>query len=312
MKPGRLFAAALLALAATASAADPIRIGLLPAADSIVITIASEEGIFKDKGLEVEPVPFRSALEIGSAMRAGALDGHFGDLMSVLSQNASGVKQAVILTTTRANIGQRCFGLAISPRLSGVIKTVSDLRSASTAMSSSTIIDYLLDRMKDQEKLAPGAIKNVEIRQIPVRMQMLMAGKVDAALLPEPLATAAERQGARIIWDDRKLDEPLAVVALKSRFLNTRTVSAFKEAVSEAARRIEANPSKYRELMVKKRLLPKDGADGYPVVRFSLFPTDDGLPPLPTEDEVRRVGKWMASKGMLKSVPDFKDVVYLR
>ncbi|MDD7022733.1 MAG: ABC transporter substrate-binding protein [Aeromonadales bacterium] len=310
MKIRHLFAAALLALAAIASEANPIRIGLLPAADSIVITVAADEGIFKGKELEVEPIPFRSALEIGSAMRAGALDGHFGDLMNVLSQNASGVRQAVILTTTRTNEGQRCFGLAVSPKLSGSIKSVSDLNGAGTAMSTSTIIDYLLDRMREQEKLPSDAIKDVEIRQIPVRLQMLMAGKVDAALLPEPLLTAAERQGARVVWDDRKLDEPLAVVSLKQELLDPRTVKAFGEAVSEAARRIEADPGKYRALMVKKRLLPKDGAESYPMVRFSLFGTKDGLPPLPTEEEVRRVGEWMTSKGMLKSVPDFKDVVY--
>ncbi|MGN0909476.1 MAG: ABC transporter substrate-binding protein [Succinivibrio sp.] len=310
MNKGRLFAAAALFALASAASAGALRIGVLPAADSIVLTVASEEGIFRQKGIEVETVPFRSAIEIGSAMRAGALDGHFGDLMNVLSQSASGVGQSVILTTTRTSSDQRCFGLAVSPRLSNSVKSASDLKGASTAMSSSTIIEYLLDRMKEQQKLPKDAMRNVEIRQIPVRMQMLMAGKVDAALLPEPLVTAAERQGAMVVWDDRQLNEPLAVVSLRKGCLDGRTVSAFREAVSEAARRIEADPDRYRALMVQRRLLPKDGAEGYPMVRFSLFGTSDGLPPLPTREEVSRVGQWMLSKGMLKALPAYGDVVY--
>lgn len=50
-------------------------------------------------------------------------------------------------------------------------------------MSAATIIDYLLDRMKTEEKLPAGAVKNVEIRQIPIRLQMLLAGKVETGAL---------------------------------------------------------------------------------------------------------------------------------
>jgi NitT/TauT family transport system substrate-binding protein len=312
MKKGFLcaaIAAAFMAFGASAEA-KPVRIGVLPAADSIVLTAASEEGLFRKEGLEVEVVPFRSAIEIGAAMRAGSLDGHFGDLMNVLTQSAAGVAQSVVATTTRTNKAQRNFGYLVSPKLSDRIKSLSDLKGAGSAMSSSTIIDYLLDRMKEHEHLPADAIKNVEIRQIPVRMQMLLTGKVDTALLPEPLVTAAVKKGARVLWDDRALEEPLAVVSLKKELLDDKTVKAFRTAVAGAAKLIEENPDKYRSLMVKKRLLPPAAADDYPMVRFSLFGTADGLPPLPTEEEVNRVAKWMIGKGMIKAMPKYQDVVF--
>ena len=46
------------------------------------------------------------------------------------------------------------------------------------------------------------------------------------------------------------------------------------------------------------------------MVRFSVYQTADGLPPLPAPEEVTRVGEWMVKKGMLKAVPAFEDVVY--
>ena len=74
------------------------------------------------------------------------------------------------------------------------LESLSDLKGTATAMSAATIIDYLLDRMKMEEKLPAGAVKNVEIRQIPLRLQMLLAGKVETALLPEPLVTVVEKK----------------------------------------------------------------------------------------------------------------------
>ena len=64
----------LLVLAAVQPAhSAPLKLGVLPAADTIVLHVAADEGLFAKQGLEVEIVPFQSALELGAAMRAGAL-----------------------------------------------------------------------------------------------------------------------------------------------------------------------------------------------------------------------------------------------
>lgn len=123
-------------------------------------------------------------------------------------------------------------------------------------MSSATIIDYLLDRMKAEEKLSDGALRNLEVKQIPIRLQMLQTGKAATAMLPEPLVSVVEAKGGRVIWDDRGLNEALAVVALKKDRLDDKTVAAFRGAVADAARLIESEPDRFRAVMVKKGLLP--------------------------------------------------------
>ena len=176
-------------------------------------------------------------------------------------------------------------------------------------MSSSTIIDYLLDRMKETESLPAGAVKNLEVKQIPIRLQMLQSGQVETAMLPEPLVTLVEQKGGRVLWNDSKLDEALAIVALKAAYTDEKTVSSFRRAVAQAAKLMEEKPEAYRPLMVKKGLLPPPLAETYKMVRFSMFGTADGLPPLPTAEEVRRVGEWMVQKKMIKAVPAYEDVV---
>ncbi len=304
-----LAATMLLGLMMASAHAETLRIGVLPAADSIVLHVAADESLFKAKGLEVEVVPFKSALELGAAMRAGRLDGHFGDLMNVFTQNERGVPQAVILTTTHTHQDQRAFGLVVSPKAAKEIKSLADLKGTETAMSSATIIDYLLDRMSVVEKLPEGALKNLEVKQIPIRLQMLQTGKVATAMLPEPLVSVVEARGGRVIWDDRAINEALAVVALRQEKLKPETVTGFREAVAEAAKLIESEPDRFRTVMVKKGLLPAPVAKDYKMVRFSMFGTKDGLPPLPTASDVTRVGDWMVKKGMIKAVPAYESVV---
>ena len=159
--------------------------------------------------------------------------------------------------------------------------------------------------------MSENALKNVEVRQIPIRLQMLLSGQIETALLPEPLVTVVEKKGGRVIWDDTQLDESLAVVALREQYLNDKTVTAFRKAVAAAARKIEADPETYRALMVQKRLIPAPIAKDYKMVRFSLFGREDGLPPPPSAEDVQRVGQWMLQRGMIKSVPAYEEVVYV-
>ena len=297
-------------LSAGAVRAETLKIGSLPAADSVILHVAADEGLFAARGLEVEIVPFQSALELGAAMRAGELAGHFGDLLNVLMQNERGARQAVIATTTHSSPEQRCFALAVSPKRAGELKGLADMKGTDTAMSGSTIIDYLLWRMSGQEKLPESWLNMREVRQIPVRLQMLLGGMTDSALLPEPLATMVETRGARTVWDDTGLDEPLAVIALRAGYLKLEVVEPFRAALREAARRIDADRAKDSGLMVDKGLMPKAAAASYKMVRFDLFGTPDGMPPLPTREDMERVEGWMMSRGMLKSSPAYEEIIF--
>ena len=114
-------------------------------------------------------------------MRAGRLQGHFGDLMNVFTQNATGVGQKIVITTTHTNPEQRAFGLVTSPAAAEKLTSLEAIPAGTkTAMSSATIIDYLLDRMTETTK-TEGKLQNLEVKQIPIRLQMLLSNKVDTS-----------------------------------------------------------------------------------------------------------------------------------
>lgn len=294
-------------------AGEKLKIGTLPASDAVLLYAAQEDVFFKHNGLDVELISFRSALEIGAAMRSGELSGHYGDLINVFLQNAAGQTQAVAATMTRANASQRNFALVTSPGAAQQLQTIADLKRlqpVETAMSANTIIDYLLTRLEETEKLPASTFKKTEIRQIPIRLQLLLSNRMTTALLPEPLASIVEARGGRALWDDRGLTEPLAVVAFRKNAVNEAVIVAFRRSLTQAAKNIEADPELYRALMVKYNLLPPKEADHYPMPRYSIYGTPDMLPALPSTPEIERVGRWMVQKGMISSIPTREEIVF--
>ena len=294
----------------SALAADTLNIGALPAADSLLLYAAKEDGAFAAHGLEVNVVPFQSALELGAAMRSGSLDGHFGDIINVLMQNESGAPQVIVATTSHSVPGARFFGLAVSPSSSA--KSLSDLKGKSCAIGRATIVEFVLDAMLDRENAA-GMLEKSDIRQIPVRLQMLLSGRMESALLPEPLLSLVEAQGARVLIDDRGLDLPLAVIALKKPQSGDEDafrdrVRRFRAALAEEAERINASPETYKAMMKKFKLLAPQAEERYSMLRFEAPLTPLGLP---SEEDMRRYAEWMKQGRMLKKgLPPLADIVF--
>jgi len=290
-----------------ASAEEPVklRLGVLPVADTLILHVAVDEGLFAAHGLKVSLVPFQSALEQSSALRAGSLDGQFTDIVRVLLQNDTGVPQIIIATTSRTTPAARFFGFAVSGA-SG-IRALSDLKQTLVAVSTATIVDFMRDRFIKDAKLPHDALVTSNIPQMPIRMQMLAAGKIASAVLPEPLLSLAEKRGARVLWDDRSLDEVLAVIAVSPAWAGEGNgrVNAFRAALAEAVKRVNANPEKYQRMLRDKKLLPRGAEDCY---RIPEMDTRQIPCALPTQKHLESYAEWMRREGLLKNEPDLSSL----
>ena len=112
------FAAGMMVSPFSLAAEEPLlKIGVLPAADSVLLYAAESEGFFESRGLRIQLLPFKSAIEIGAAMRAGELAGHYGDLINVFTQNAAGAPQAVSPSSAASSSAAILFFIDSSPLL---------------------------------------------------------------------------------------------------------------------------------------------------------------------------------------------------
>ncbi|WP_285905482.1 ABC transporter substrate-binding protein [Pseudodesulfovibrio pelocollis] len=303
-----LSVAALVLVLALASLAVParaqevtIRFGILPVLDTLPLQVAVRDGLFAGQGLNVELVPFASALERDTAMQAGQLDGYFGDLIATYLLISRDVPMYIALTSWRTTPGYPMFGIALSPAARD--RGPDELKGATLGISRSTVMEFLADRMEERLGVGTGYFSRMEVKKIPIRLQMLMASQIDAAILPEPLLSLARLKGGGVLATADNLDVPLTVLCLHRKYFadGAETYVRFVTAYKEAVERLAADPERYRALMAETCRIPQPLVDEFPVYRYPL-------PALPTDSELDEVQDWMIAKGLLRE-PIPKEIV---
>lgn len=297
---------------AAAVGSKTLRIAALPAIDALILYAAEADGIFKAEGLNIEILPFKSSVEMTAAIRAEKIIGQYANILGTIAQRANGIGLSLAATTWHTSPAQRAFGFAVSPKFADQITSIEVLKGltgVSSTRSRGTIIDWMIYRMKNAVNLPEKTLDQIEVAQIPIRLQMLLTGKMQTALFYEPLLTLIESKGGRVIWDDRQLNEPLSEVALTTPYLTPDFVLPFRAALAKAAKAIDQDPQKYVPILSKKGLVPSAVANTYKLPKFSGFATPDGLPPLPTDALVQEAADWLVKVGILNQAPDITGTI---
>jgi len=178
-----------------------LKIGTLPTEDSLPLWVAEQRGYFATQGLdEFEIVSFQSAQERDAAFASGAIDAYMGDSIAAANLEGGGKPNTIATVMLGADQSQGRFGIVAAPN-SG-IKTLAELANVPVGTSSATIQEFVLDGLMAESNVPSASVKVEEVKKVPVRMELLMAGKIKAAALPEPFLTLAEQGGAPLISSD--------------------------------------------------------------------------------------------------------------
>jgi|GEM_PF-5816873 len=135
MAPARHLLLLCLILCLPIAAEAKIRLGILPVPDTLPLQVAAGEKLFARHGLEVELVPFASALERDTAMQTGNLDGYFGDMVATLLLIKAGVPLSAVLVSYASTPGQPMFGLVTSPSKAKIEATALGRENGRRAVS---------------------------------------------------------------------------------------------------------------------------------------------------------------------------------
>lgn len=294
---------AMLALPVGGMAAEKIRFGILPVVDTLPLHVGIEKGDFRASGIDLELVSFNSALERDAALQAKRLDGYFGDILNTVLLIQSGLEIGIVTSAFHTRPDSPVFAIVGSP-LSD-IKTMADLKGKTVAISRATIIEYLLDRILEKNGMMPGDVQKLDIKKIPIRLQMLLSGQTPAALLPEPLVTLAIHQQSRIIADDARLDMTLTVLALSRNIVQKdgERVRKFLDGYQKAVQRINQNPESFRETLVTKTKFPAIIKDKYRIPRFPDVT-------LPSPKDIRDAQQWLIENTMIQNRLPYDEIVW--
>ncbi len=280
-----------------------LKMGLLPILDILPFYIADQKGYFAEEGITVEFVPVKSAQERDALMQAGEIDGMLNDLISTGIFNRDAVQIKIVATARRAYPESPQFRILSAPG-SG-ITSAGDLAGVPIGISQNTIIEYLTDRLLEAEGLSPDQIEIVEVSAIPVRFEQLMAGQIQAATLPDPLAQGALAAGATLVVDDSRHPQysqsvlSFSVSAIEAK---PNTIKKFLKAWNRAVQALNSNPDRFADLLIEKGRVPESIQGSY---QMPPFPERE----VPSQEEWQDVVDWLLEKGLIDQPVAYQDSV---
>ena len=278
--------------------ATTLKVALLPIPDVLPFHVALAKGYFAAEGVAVQGLPVYSSLDRDQLMQAGQLDAMLTELTTTANFNRTQVRVKIV-AIARKPMADHCMFRILSGPAAG-IKTLLDLSGATVGISKNTVIEYVTDRFLSAGGLDPAKIRKQSVPVIPERYQLLMQGQIQAATLPEPLASSALAAGAhQIICDSQDPRYSVSVISFRRAvLLNTPgAVKAFLRAWYRAAADINRNPEAHRAVMLTGIRVPANVRNHFPI---PMFPS----PAIPDEKQWADVMDWMISKNLLtESLP---------
>jgi NitT/TauT family transport system substrate-binding protein len=205
---------ALLALsgcggvAATAGSTSPnglqkttLNVAVVPAVDSAGFFVALRQGLFKKLGLTVNYTPAVSSDVVIDQQVAGKYDITGGNYVSYI-QHYVNKHQPLEIIAEGSVMQQGTQAIYTMP--GSKITTLAELKGHLLGINAPLNINYLLAA----SVLTENGIKLSQVRfptapiPFPQMAAELAAGKIDAAAMPEPFATAAEQQYGAVELSD--------------------------------------------------------------------------------------------------------------
>ena len=187
-------------MAATAESTSPnglqkttLNVAVVPAVDSAGFFVALHDGLFAKEGLTIHYTPAVSSDEVIDQQVAGQYDITGGNYVSYI-QHYVDDHQPLEIIAEGSVMQQGTQAIYTMP--GSKIKTLSELKGHLLGINAPLNINYLLAASVLTENDIPLNEVRFPTQPIPFPEMAaeLAAGKIDAAAMPEPFATAAEQQ----------------------------------------------------------------------------------------------------------------------
>lgn len=175
------------------------------------------------------------------------------------------------------------------------------------AISTNTMMDYLVEQYETVLGLDKAAIDTVNMPDLMLRATTLLEGKdIDAAILPDPLASFAVMNGANVVIDDTQLDVNLSqsVIAITEEAItgNEEQVAALMAAYKEAIEMINQNPEAYRDYALECTNVPEGVTESYKTPTFTANS-------IPSQADIAQINDWMVERGLLEEAYGYEEMV---
>jgi NitT/TauT family transport system substrate-binding protein len=184
------------------------------------------------------------------------------------------------------------------------ISSIEEIKGKTIGISTNTIIEYLTDRIMKNSNIDSDAPQKIAIPKIPTRLEMLQNGKLDAATLPEPLASVAIANGGKILSSSDQLGINPGVMIFTQTAIDAKPeeIKALYRAYNEAVIYLkEEKMENYIDVLIEEAGFPE-------VIKDTLTLPDYTKASMPSEKELEEVLAWLQSKELTSNTYSLKDL----
>ena len=256
------------------SSNNKVTIGYLPSDHDAALFVADQQGLYKQKGIEVELVQFNNGGDLMTAMASGKVDVGYVGISPVLSSVEKGVPVKII--SAAQNEGS---GVVVSQN-SG-INAPADLNGKNVATPGEASIQYvLLNILLKNNGLSMDKV-NASAMKTPSINDAIKSNTIDAGVTFQPFVSSSEADGNKVLTTSHEIlpNHPCCVVVASQDLIDKKpdTVKDIVEIHKNSTKFINDNAKNNASAVVK--LLPKDIVSNEDVEAKSLssFPFISGL-----------------------------------
>ncbi|MCK6212436.1 ABC transporter substrate-binding protein [Georgenia sp. EYE_87] len=242
--------------AATGGAAgtETVTLGLIPIIDVAPVYVGMEQGFFEDEGIELELSTGQGGAAIVPGVVSGSIDMGFGNNLSLVIGNSSGLPLRVIASgvDSTGDPEQDPYTIVTAD---DSLQRPADLEGRTVAVNTLNAIgDTVVRASVRADGGDPDAVEFVEM-PFPSMTAALVAGDVDAAWQVEPFITLGESDGVRVLttplndFTDETIEVSSYFTSLKFAEENPELVDRFRAAIEKSLTYSQENPDAVREVL---------------------------------------------------------------
>ena len=242
-----------------------LKIAVMPTLDCLPLFVARQYKWFCDGKTDIRLKYYSSQIDCDTAIMNGRVEGTVSDLVRVARMNARGAK-------LKAQIATGAYWQLLTNRNSR-IKELKQLDDKMVAMTRYSVTDMLADFVVDSAKLQKEKVFKVQINDVNVRLRMMLNNEMDAMFVTEPQATMARTAKHKVLFDTRKMDWNMGVMAFRDKPMKDvdrmRQYDVFVKAYNQACDSLNKNGmAHYSELLEKYFKVDEKSLKALPKIRF--------------------------------------------
>lgn len=265
----------------------PLKVGIMPAVDSAPILLAQKKGYFADEGIDIEIDVYTNAVNRQSALQTGELDGAMTDYIALVNNINNGFPVKLTLGTD-----------GVFPFL--VKKGFEEKEEIDIGMMEVSVSNFL------SEQFLSGKYKmnKIFIAAIPARLEMIKSGKLDMAIIPEPMASMGELAGLeKRVYENEYNYMPEGMIFTEKALADKEgAILGFHKAYNRAIKDVIEDDELARDILIEKLKLNPEVKDLITLPNYRLGT-------VPSESYINRVIEFVEDKQNESIDLSYQDIV---